>query len=536
MTKVVPSPYWAIAKIAASALFDVDYYLTKYPDVALAKLDPYEHYCSYGWKEGRDPSSDFSTKFYLQANPDVAASKINPLEHYAANGIKEGRAAFPPHSAESGKSVVLAARPARVRALDWLPVVDINSPLDREALRLLLASAFEKNPAEVGVSMSHDQYTKSVGGVQTSISIEQEALTSAGWTYVHLCPALPLPFLADPVSEDATFFVLTLNGRREGVVRLSDLLAVIPPAASEQAKSIHLIVHHLMGLAVDAVLRVSKICNGGPPIVWVHDFFSLCTNPFLLRNDRTFCNAPSESSSACLVCCEGAGRGAHLESMRRFFDQLCPVVLAPSSTAMNFWKIKGGFTYSKAIVIPLAQVELGVLESGREKRPLRVAHLGAAAPHKGWATFVKLIERHGRDERYEFFRLGYGTSMLDGLTEVVVEVGPGKVDAMINAVREHEIDVVINWSNCFETFSFITLEALAAGAFVVARRDAGNVWPAVVAADSSRGIAISTEIELRALFATGKVAELASAAMTRGKLHRSRGTADFLLKKELSLV
>lgn len=532
MTKVVPSPYWAIEKIAASALFDVDFYLAKYPDVALAKLDPFEHYCSYGWEEGRDPSADFSTKFYLEANPDVAAAKVNPLAHYAVNGVNEGRAAFPPSRVNSGKSIVLSARPARVRALNWLPVSDINSPLGPEVLRSLLISEFEKASAGALMSLSHDQYTKSVGGVQTSISIEQSVLTSAGWTYIHLCPALPLPFLADPTPEDDTFLVLTLNGRREGVVRLSDLLLVISQVASEWEKPIHLIVHHLMGFAVDTVLRISRVCEAGPPIVWVHDFFSLCTNPFLLRNDRAFCNAPPEESSACLVCCEGGTRSAHLESMRRFFDQLCPVVLAPSSTALNFWKSKGGFAYSKALVIPLAQVELGVPESGIKNRPLRVAHLGAAAPHKGWATFAKLVERHARDDRYEFFRLGFGSSELDGLTEVLVEVGPDKVDAMIDAVREYEIDVVINWSNCFETFSFITLEALAAGAFVVARKGAGNVWPAIVAADSSRGIAISTEIELRALFATGEITEFASVTQTRGRLHRSRGTADFLLKKE----
>jgi hypothetical protein len=53
----------------------------------------------FGWKEGRDPSSRFSTSFYLQNNPDVRQSGTNPLLHYVRFGKKEGRqpkeAAFP---------------------------------------------------------------------------------------------------------------------------------------------------------------------------------------------------------------------------------------------------------------------------------------------------------------------------------------------------------------------------------------------------------------------------------------------------------
>jgi hypothetical protein len=532
MKKIVPNPDWPMDKIAASALFDVDFYLAKYPDVAIAGVDPFEHYSSYGWQEGRDPSELFNTKFYLQAYPDVAAEKVNPLNHYALNGAKEGRAALPPQrQIDSGKDIVLGARSARIRAAGWASVPDINSPLAREEIQRSFSAAFKTNLGSVVISISHDQYTKSVGGVQTAIAIEQNILSAAGWTYIHLSPASPLPFLADASAEDATFLVLTLGGIREGVVRLSDFLAVVSQISQDSFKSLNLVVHHLMGFSVETVAKIAGICKAATPMVWVHDFFSLCTNPFLLRNDVAFCNAPSINSSACLVCCEGVDRKSHIDAIRRFFDELQPIVIAPSKTALDFWKDKGGFSCSNAVVHPLAYVELGTSAAEIKKRPLRVAHLGAAASHKGWATFKKIVERHAEDERYKFFRLGFGATALKGLTEVLVEVGPGNVDAMIEAVSDCEIDVVINWSSCFETFSFITMEALAAGAFVVARRDAGNVWPAVVAVDSTRGMSVASEIELRALFMSGEIAVRATGPLTRGRLLRSRGTADLLLKE-----
>ena len=79
------------AKPASDPLFDSTFYLTRNPDVAAAGADPYKHYLSHGWKEGRNPSALFSTRYYLAHNPDVAAARVNPLLHFEMHGHKEGR-------------------------------------------------------------------------------------------------------------------------------------------------------------------------------------------------------------------------------------------------------------------------------------------------------------------------------------------------------------------------------------------------------------------------------------------------------------
>ncbi len=116
--------------VAGDPLFDPVYYLAHNPDIAAAGIDPYQHYVTLGWKEGRDPSALFSTGYYLAhnpitpgvnplqdfenggwqagrdpsasfstsdylaANPDVKAAGIDPLLHYVQSGKAEGRAAF----------------------------------------------------------------------------------------------------------------------------------------------------------------------------------------------------------------------------------------------------------------------------------------------------------------------------------------------------------------------------------------------------------------------------------------------------------
>ena len=78
--------------IAASPLFDSQWYLAKNPDVALTLLeDPALHYLTHGGLEGRAPGPHFDGGAYLQANPDVANSQSNPLLHYILKGHKENR-------------------------------------------------------------------------------------------------------------------------------------------------------------------------------------------------------------------------------------------------------------------------------------------------------------------------------------------------------------------------------------------------------------------------------------------------------------
>ena len=72
-------------------LFDVAYYLAHNPDVAAAGVDPYQHYLTTGWKEGRNPDALFDDRYYLTQNPDVAAAGINPLTHFEQSGWREGR-------------------------------------------------------------------------------------------------------------------------------------------------------------------------------------------------------------------------------------------------------------------------------------------------------------------------------------------------------------------------------------------------------------------------------------------------------------
>ncbi len=76
--------------VTASGLVDPNYYLINGADVHEAQFDPAEHFCRYGWPEGRKPNIYFDTRWYQQTNPQVARLKIDPLVHYILRG-RNGR-------------------------------------------------------------------------------------------------------------------------------------------------------------------------------------------------------------------------------------------------------------------------------------------------------------------------------------------------------------------------------------------------------------------------------------------------------------
>lgn len=95
--------------------FDAAFYLRRNPDVAAAGIDPLEHYFYTGWREGRDPTPDFSSAFYLDAHEDVRESGANPFAHYLATGQGEGRSARPPEPAAPTAASEDAERIALIR-------------------------------------------------------------------------------------------------------------------------------------------------------------------------------------------------------------------------------------------------------------------------------------------------------------------------------------------------------------------------------------------------------------------------------------
>ncbi len=91
MGSLEDNPKSTLELLAASGVFQADFYLKAYPDLASLEMDPLVHFHDFGMAEGRLPNSYFDPHWYLERYRDVADAGVHPLIHYVAHGDAEGR-------------------------------------------------------------------------------------------------------------------------------------------------------------------------------------------------------------------------------------------------------------------------------------------------------------------------------------------------------------------------------------------------------------------------------------------------------------
>jgi glycosyltransferase involved in cell wall biosynthesis len=491
------TPFHPDHAIAARG-FDAAFYLARYPDVAANGGDPLDHYMAFGWREGRDPSADFSTRVYLEMVPDLEANGINPLVHWLTAGRPKLRRPASPYGFRYEVISTLEPVDARVAALRSEPEPDL-SPSDLDAAFARTRSGLER----LHITVSHDDYTATIGGLQLSIRREADRLAELDRDHLHVFPARPWPVVRPNGVADALGVVW--NGRRLGLAAADALIAALrqsagPAPVSERSFAIH----SLLGHDPDEVADLMAAAGLSRGAFWLHDFASLCAGFHLLRNDVEDCAAPPADSPGCGICVYGPWRARHEAAHARLFERLSLTVAAPAKSTLDLWLARAGYPHAGAVVLPHA-----TLADGRPApvppadRPFRLAFAGLPTAHKGFPIFAELAARFEDDPRYQFLHLG-----ARGDTAVAAAFTPVTGD-MTAALAEAQADAVLVWPLCRETFSLVAYEAVAAGCAILTGPDSGNVRAFVE--ETGHGRVLPGEAELTATFETGAVLELARA-------------------------
>lgn len=515
---------------AVSESFDAAYCLRHNPDVAEAKVDPLLHFLCYGWKEGRDPNSSFSVSYYLEANPDVRDAGVNPFWHYITAGKAEGRA--PRHPGGYRAEILLRTRPFEETIKARQSQKPPESLLTSMELYRRVLDTRDAMIQELVVSCGHDNYRRVSGGVQYCIQHEQEIATGRGAAYLNLHPLQPLPRLAHMDETGDVVVSLLLDGEAIGAARMSTVIEATRILAKDVGR-IGVVVHHLLGHNPEQISDLTRATGKNRCVLWLHDFFTLCPNFVLQRNNVSFCGAPPETSNACSLCLYGSERVSHLDRMAAFFEEVDVDVVAPSQFAADFWTARTSLSAASVTVLPHAEIEWEECAPGPEEGGrVSVAFIGYPAPHKGWPMFERLVRGfRGSDLGFDFVYLGTSPLGLDGVENVHVHVTAEEPNAMIRALAERRVDFVLHWASCAETFSFSTHEALASGAYVLTNACSGNV--AATVRRLARGAVLADENELEAFFHDGRAAEMAAELRARRRtecatMHRSAMSLDVL--------
>lgn len=105
---------------------------------------------------------------------------------------------------------------------------------------------------------------------------------------------------------------------------------------------------------------------------------------------------------------------------------------------------------------------------------LNVAFIGSREDYKGWKVFLELYNKEKDKPTFKWFYFGVDDVGVSNIKCVYVDNRQDPM-AMLNALRQNNVDVAILWSLCKETYSYTYFECYAANVFVVTDENSGNI-------------------------------------------------------------
>jgi hypothetical protein len=311
--------------------------------------------------------------------------------------------------------------------------------------------------------------------VQRFIHDEHQALVGQGYVYVHLCPALPDIRLLTDGNIDTFLVNCSIDGKAAGTFTAREVREALSALHDKRPTLLqYAVLHSAMGWLMDAVLAVMDL-PFHHRYFYAHDYFALCGEYRLLRNNVAPCGAPPAGSAACGICLHGRARAAQLQAFDRYFDQVRPFIIFPSETARAMFAQAQRGAALQSVVLP--HIEVRSIRRPqplpRERKEIRVAYCGSPVAHKGFLHFQELVSQCSARDDLKFYHFGNETVASDRVEFVKTTLRRGQ-SRMAEALREHGIDLVFIGSTWAETFNFIAYEAAQAGAALLTLDSAGN--------------------------------------------------------------
>ena len=499
LTGVDPYVYDVIA-----SSFNADFYLSSYPDIRDAGVDPVWHYAVFGWMEGRDPSLTFSTRYYLETYPDIRDAGINPFYHFLVSGKAEGRE--PKHRLGFRYDILAQLKPVA----EQIAIAKASRHPVQARMPDALCAARAKamvNRAGAILSFSHDDFMAHIGGVQLLLRRELKLLQEREIVQINFHPIHPLLFM-DTSGEDILVGA-TINGQCAGAYRSSDVIKAMRATRFENEPTF--VVHNLLGHCVEQVIGIIEASGAQSGHFWVHDFSPLYNNYKLMRNDVEYSGVPRPGTMAWELCEYARADFSQREECAALFDRFAINLIAPSQSALDIWNEADALHPVSSQVIEHCvlheRLSSPPVRSSGKDAPFKIGYLGHPADHKGWPVFRDLVVALADDPRYEFHHLGSGRGNGLPVFSRDVRADEARPDRMREAVELEEIDVALVWSLWPETYCLIAHEALAGGAAILTNKAAGNVRDLVQ--KTGDGMVLNDEKELLALFESGDVLQLA---------------------------
>ncbi|MDD3415380.1 MAG: hypothetical protein PHY47_15455 [Lachnospiraceae bacterium] len=349
---------------------------------------------------------------------------------------------------------------------------EVDSSWDKE-IEMMDKSYHLENKKFV-LSISYGNYQKFVGGTDKVIIAQKNALKKEGVSYVYLYPR---------VSRFYHFWEIIIDDEFLGIIDTNSFLQLIIKFIEEDQCILQgMYIHHLLKANLNDIrLIFNKIQMS--IILYIHDYYMICENYFLLKNGKQYCGAGKVCSEKCKVngtCSsfqKAIPRSKEIEQFLKYYKERITCI-APSAFAGNLFQSTYSFLSNQIQIVPhlILHGEFQKEESDiQNDRPVRIAYLGQQISMKGWEVYKQFVERTQDSQEYEYHYFGTGKEAMSGVHYHEVSFQKKGSNAMVDALRKHQIDAVFLYSIWPETYSFTYYESMAANCYVITNKNSGNI-------------------------------------------------------------
>lgn len=333
-------------------------------------------------------------------------------------------------------------------------------------------------------------YLTNSSGTSKVVKAHEGIFLEKGIDYIAVYPMNPKRIYSACYGVD-------INGESIGLRTLREVLHLISEIDMHGCAAIGVLIHHLLNHRLSSLRPILNLYRDIPIRIYLHDFYTCCVNYNLLRNNEQFC---AESGVNCQGCRFAVQQKPHFEEMKKLFGDYEKQItfVAPAEFTKEIW-LKFYPQYKNKVIVISHLVErehyFGNVNPIVANEPLKIGFIGAQSKIKGWGIYKELIKKcRENGNNYQFYYFGNPLEQIDGVINTTVQIHLQGKNAMINALRDNNIDIVVLPAIWPETYSYTLYEALATNCFILTIQSSGNI--AYVVEHGGQGLVCEDSEEL----------------------------------------
>lgn len=349
------------------------------------------------------------------------------------------------------------------------------------------------------LSISYSNYIGTMGGTNKVILAHKEMFESERISHVHIfprmikVPRIGVLFNCWGIAIEGYVFEEVYNSKE--IIQILNQLTHL-----SKFKEIHL--HHLKNINLRQLQEILDIFDV-PMKFYLHDYYTVCLQYNLLMNDKNYCGDGAVSENKCAGCKYYPYSLKLFKIFKSFFKRYQDniIFIAPSDVAKKVWS-SAYPNHADKVKVVFHQELVGYyndnLEEIPDSKPLKIAYVGSQSINKGWIEWKEAVGKAYKAKcNLDFFYFGNTDESIRYVKEISVVFTSENINAMVDAIRQESIDVVVLWSIWPETYAYTYYESTAANTFVITNKNSGNI--AYMVKKRKNGIVLGSGKELEEL-------------------------------------